>query len=324
VWRTVNSGGRERHYLLARPDRHGAPGGPPGGPPGGVSGAAPAPLILEFHGLTSNAEQQAAYSGLAAAGAARGFVVATAQGSGRVPHWNYPGMPGVDDVAFVDDLVDAIGREVAIDTRRIFAAGISNGAGLVTSMVSRVRRPFAGIAAVAGANIARAVSAAPIGVLIFHGTDDPLIPYAGGRYFQGVGGRGRGRSGRRFGPRARASARGRLGEPGGGGRGLGGRIGAHGGAGGLINLPAAPVEQTAADWARVGGCDAAPAETRVGADVRHLVYGRCARGATVELFAVDGGGHVWPGARDVAVPMLGRTTRTVDATAVILDRWCTP
>jgi len=299
VWRTVRSGGIERGYLLALPEDR--------------DPARPSPLVLEFHGLTSNAAQQAEYSGLAAVATARGFVVATAQGSGRVPHWNYPGMPGVDDVAFVDDLVDAIADEVRIDDRRIFAAGISNGAGLVMSMVSRVRRPLAGVAAVAGANIARA-GPRGVAVLAFHGTADPLVPYAGGRYFQGLGGPGGGQGRTGGGPvRRRLRAR------------LAARAEAPRGArwGGLVNLPALPVEQTAADWARVNGCDATPTVNRVGDDVRHIAYAARAGGPGVELFAVDGGGHVWPGARDVPVPMLGRTTHTISATAIVVERWST-
>jgi polyhydroxybutyrate depolymerase len=303
VWRTLTSGGLERGYLLARPE-HADP-------------AHPAPLILEFHGLMSNAEQQAAYSGLAAAATRRGFVVVTPQGSGRVPHWNYPGTRGADDVRFVDDLVAAVGQELAVDERRIFAAGISNGAGLVMTMVSRVRHRLAGVAAVAGANIARAASPTALDVLVFHGTADGLIPYAGGRYFQGLGRRGRAAGGI-GGGRRRGPVRRRLQE----------RRGAVSGArsrgramGGLVNLPAVPVEQVVADWARIDGCTGPPATTRIGPDVRHVVYAGGRDGTGVELYAVDGGGHVWPGARDVPAPVLGRTTHTIDATALIVERW---
>jgi polyhydroxybutyrate depolymerase len=282
VWRTLTSGGLERGYLLARPE-HADPAGP-------------APLILEFHGLMSNARQQAAYSGLAAAATRRGFVVVTPQGSGRVPHWNYPGTRGADDVRFVDDLVAAVAREVAVDERRIFAAGISNGAGLVMTMLGRVRLPLAGVAAVAGANIARAAGPAPLDVLVFHGTADGLIPYAGGRYFQGLGRRGRGAGGRSRRPVRRPM-------------------------GGLVNLPAVPVEQTVADWAAIDGCPGPPTTTRIGLDVRHVVYAGGRDGTRVELYAVEGGGHVWPGARDAPAPVLGRTTHTIDATALIVDRF---
>jgi polyhydroxybutyrate depolymerase len=88
-----------------------------------------------------------------------------------------------------------------------------------------------------------------------------------------------------------------------------------------VNLPAVPVEQTVADWARLDGCGPSPEVERVGADVRHVAYRGGHDGTGVDLYAVEGGGHVWPGARDVAVPMLGRTTHTIDATTLMIERW---
>jgi polyhydroxybutyrate depolymerase len=92
---------------------------------------------------------------------------------------------------------------------------------------------------------------------------------------------------------------------------------------GLVNLPAVPVEQTLADWARVDGSAPSPAVERIGSDVRHVAYRGGRNGTSVDLYAVEGGGHVWPGARDVTVPLLGRTTHTIDATALMIERWST-
>jgi polyhydroxybutyrate depolymerase len=52
---------------------------------------------------------------------------------------------------------------------------------------------------------------------------------------------------------------------------------------------------------------------RVADDVVLESYGDCEDGADVQLYVVEGGGHVWPGGR-IDVPGLGYTTHSVSAT----------
>ena len=47
----------------------------------------PAPCVLNLHGLGATAAQQARYTQLGPKGSARGYVVITPQGIGRVPRW---------------------------------------------------------------------------------------------------------------------------------------------------------------------------------------------------------------------------------------------
>jgi hypothetical protein len=51
--------------------------------------------------------------------------------------------------------------------------------------------------------------------------------------------------------------------------------------------------------------------------VRLIEYSSCADGTLVQLYAIDGGGHTWPGSFDV--PGLGYTTQQIDATDLIWD-----
>lgn len=76
-----------------------------------------------------------------------------------------------------------------------------------------------------------------------------------------------------------------------------------------------PVERTAAGWARRNGCDPAPEEDRIGDEVRRLRWTDCV--ARTELYVVEGGGHTWPGARQVTG--LGHVTDQLDITALLGD-----
>jgi polyhydroxybutyrate depolymerase len=81
---------------------------------------------------------------------------------------------------------------------------------------------------------------------------------------------------------------------------------------------------SAAHWAAVDGCDPSPSSVlrpdRAPADgtrIRRWSWTGCAPGTAVTLYAVGGGGHSWPGAAPMHVPVLGRTTRDMSATRTI-------
>jgi polyhydroxybutyrate depolymerase len=242
-------------------------------------------LILNLHGLTSNLVQQLTYSRLAEHAPARGYVVVTPQGSGRVPHWVIPPLPG-DDARFLRAVLDAVTAQVPVDPARRFATGISNGAAMAMALAQTWPGYFAAVAPVAGVNAIPMRPVADVGVCAFHGTADRVVPFEGGALFAGF------RSG--AGPLRQALARRRTPR---------------------VQLPR--VEDALAGFARANGVMTPPLESRLGADVLHEIYAESPR---LELFTVLGGGHTWPGSAD-SVALLGTTTRTVDATTTMLDRF---
>lgn len=256
-----------RSYLLAVPSRR----------PG-----VPAPLIVDLHGLRSNAFQQALYGRLAGTGPPRGYLVVEPEGLRGRTGWKLPGMSrGGDDVAYVGALLDHLERTLCVDRRREYAAGFSNGAGLSAALVCGLRGRLAGVAPVAGLNLARPCrNARPTTIVAFHGTADPIIPFGGGEPFGG--------NQRRVPGWMRPLD-------------------------GVFRLPA--VAPLAARWARTFGCGAAVRDVPA-TGVGHLTYPRCRNGARVELYTVTGGGHTWPGSIPIGT---GRTTHRVDATELILD-----
>jgi len=96
------------------------------------AGPVPAPTVIVLHGATATADRTARSSGFAEAAAAHGFVAVFPQGINR--QWN-DGREGrtaaVDDVGFLNQLLDElVGRGIA-DPARIFIAGISNGGAIL-------------------------------------------------------------------------------------------------------------------------------------------------------------------------------------------------
>jgi len=69
-----------------------------------------------------------------------------------------------------------------------------------------------------------------------------------------------------------------------------------------------------ADWARRNRCDPKPVDSVLAVDVIRREYTGCAEDATVVLYAIRGGGHVWPGGKGMPEWILGPTTRNIDAT----------
>jgi polyhydroxybutyrate depolymerase len=85
-----------------------------------------------------------------------------------------------------------------------------------------------------------------------------------------------------------------------------------GGPVGESGVHVAPVEDSIQEWAEHDGCADVAKEEQATEHVRLVLYEACDQGAAVELYAVEGGGHTWPGAL-IDIP-LGATTHEISAT----------
>jgi polyhydroxybutyrate depolymerase len=81
----------------------------------------------------------------------------------------------------------------------------------------------------------------------------------------------------------------------------------------------APVQAIVGTWATRNGCTT-PVDSRIEPDIRTRVYVGCAPGLSTTLYTVEGGGHTWPDGV-VDLPAFGPTTRTIDATDLILEHF---
>lgn len=149
------------------------------------------PLVIGFHGGGGNAESFARNGWNGTADANR-FLMVYPEGTGRFPGvflgltWNGGGCCGiaqqrdVDDVAFVDALIDAVDREWGVDQRRVFATGFSNGGIMAYRLGVALAHRLAAIAPVGASFMASEMAERPIPVLAIHGALDRNVPWQGG------------------------------------------------------------------------------------------------------------------------------------------------
>lgn len=90
----------------------------------------------------------------------------------------------VDDVGFIRDLLREVARSHCVDETRVFAMGFSNGAFLAHRLACELDGAIRAIVPVAGTlgiPEGQCARTAPLPVLAFHGTEDKLVPYEGGK-----------------------------------------------------------------------------------------------------------------------------------------------
>jgi polyhydroxybutyrate depolymerase len=221
----------------------------------------------------------ATHTGLTGPATARGYAVAYPDGIER--RWNdgRGTSAGQDDVEFIRILLDSLGRELPVDPGRIYATGISNGAGLAYRLACDLPGTFAAIAPVAGAPAAaleeRCAATLPVSVISFQGTRDRLMPYEGGHV---------------------SIRRGQV-------------LSAQRSAALFAEVNGCTPSPTVT---------AEPDSVRDGTRIRRSDYGGCGDGREVVLYTIEGGGHTWPGGPPVG-RLVGRVSRDLDATRTMLD-----
>jgi len=164
----LDSGGVTREYLLHISSTYDA-------------GTA-VPLLINIHGFSATAQQQALLSGMSGKSDNEGFIVVYPQALGDPPTWRVGPLGGGDeDLAFIVDLIDHMQAGYNIDPRRIYATGISNGGGMVNRLGCELADRVAAIGPVSGAYLfdEDCSPARPVPVVAFHGTADQLVPYEG-------------------------------------------------------------------------------------------------------------------------------------------------
>ena len=151
-----------------------------------------APVLVVLHGGGATADEMAAATRMDAAAAAHGFVAVYPQAHGGRFDAGIccSSVPG--EIAFVERLLDELAGRFAIDRRRIFAAGFSNGGFMAYRLACQRSQRFAAVAAVAATELTVPCRPShPVSVLHIQARDETRVPFAGGRWARHPrGGRG--------------------------------------------------------------------------------------------------------------------------------------
>jgi len=247
----IVSGGVKRNYLLYVPQ--------------GYDGSKALPLVFLLHGHGMSAESMMKSTRMNEKADQENFFAVYPQGTvgplGKTG-WNTGSNddvnPNIDDVAFIRDLAIKLEGQLNVDSKRIYASGLSFGAAMSHRLAAELPDILAGVAVVAGA-IGNSVDGgvtylpvaqqakSPISVLILHGYNDTHVLYDGG---QGV----------------------------------------------IPGLNVLPVSDAVAFWTQADGCTDTPPPPQFPStnNIQIQDFTACTAGSEVELIAIQSGEHEWP------------------------------
>lgn len=263
--------------------------------PSSVSKTTPVPLVLALHGKGGNGKSMELLTrkGFNKLADKKGFIVVYPDGIEK--NWNdgrkddssndRAHRENIDDVGFLTALMDTMIRKYAINQKRIYVTGMSNGAIMAYRMACESAYKVAAIAPVTG-NMSPLVinGCSPSGsvpVLAINGTDDPVVPFRGGMITSTL----------------KKTDLGKV----------------------------MSTEASVRYWVAHNGCSPDPVviqmpDTNPNDGTRVIVkqYLKGKNGADVILYEVTGGGHTWPGGLQyLPKKLIGRTCRDFDAAEVI-------
>jgi len=238
---TLTHDSEERTYKLYVPDSY--------------TGNTAVPLVFNFHGYTSNAEQQSFYGDFRPIADVENFIVVHPQGllddMGNT-HFNAQWQSTVDDIGFTSALIDDLVANYNIDETRIYSTGMSNGGFMSYTLACELSDKFAAVASVTGSMTINQVTdtcnptnARP--AMQIHGTADAVVPYNGNVWMAKIED--------------------------------------------VVNLWVSkngcdidPVISPVPDENIIDGSTA-----------EHYIYSNGTNGAEIELYKITGGAHTWPG-----------------------------
>lgn len=162
--------------------------------PKSYSADASTPLLINLHGYTGTGPSQSAYTFLQEAAFKSGVAYIAPTGSEDSfgsTYWNATeaccdfNKSGVNDIEYLDSLIEKSIKAANIDPSRVYLFGHSNGHFMAYAYLCSGTRKIAAVAGLAGAMDPDPAlcKAAPNNILHIHGEKDGTILYAGGALF---------------------------------------------------------------------------------------------------------------------------------------------
>ncbi len=253
------------------------------------------PLVVALHGTETNIDKIERRTGLSNKAEEEGFILVYPGGSGQFRDllltWNarfccgYAVENNIDDVGFINSLIDEIILNFNIDTKQVYIIGFSNGGMLAYRIASELSEKINGVAVVSGAMGGKTFESSltykipkpkkEIPLIIFHGRKDEIVPYDGG---------------------TTESSK-------------------------TINTGAysyLSVEEAVSFWISNNECSIEP-ETSTIKEGKVTVdfYSKCKNNSNVVLYTLNEGGHSWPGG--VKIGEDGSIVEYISATDIIWE-----
>jgi polyhydroxybutyrate depolymerase len=147
--------------------------------PENFTGTSSLPLLLSFHGLSSNMNFNYDYTNFSELAERENFIVVHPNGIDNrwtVSATNNP------DIDFIEALLDQLENDYNIASNRIYSTGMSNGGNFSFTLACGLIDRIAAIASVTGLMLQMAIGdcipSRPLAVLHIHGTEDLIANYA--------------------------------------------------------------------------------------------------------------------------------------------------
>jgi polyhydroxybutyrate depolymerase len=161
--------------------------------PASYSPGTPVPMVLNFHGYTSNAFEQMFYGDFRAIADTAGFLLVIPDGTldaTGTTYWNSGWGGTVDDIGFTSALIDQIAASYSVNLNRVYSTGMSNGGFMSYTLACSLSNRIAAIASVTGSmNVGQDLTCNaqhPTPVMEIHGTADATVPYEGGGFMEAI------------------------------------------------------------------------------------------------------------------------------------------
>jgi polyhydroxybutyrate depolymerase len=161
--------------------------------PTGFTNSTPVPVVFMLHGGGGTMTNAQGFTNLNSVSNTNGFLAVYPQGYGIIPSGGFSwadgrgtsaDIAGVDDLGFIDKLLDTLIASYSIDTNKIYICGFSNGGFMTQRFACQQNQRFAAMASLGSIMdttlFASCNPSRPIPMLFMLGTADPFVPYNGG------------------------------------------------------------------------------------------------------------------------------------------------
>jgi polyhydroxybutyrate depolymerase len=159
--------------------------------PVSYDGATSVPLLFVFHGYGGNARDLMRWGDMRSVADTAGFILIVPQGykdHRGSPHWNVGSWTigsTVDDIGFIEKIINRTSDEFNLDLKRVYSYGHSNGGYFSFELACQLGNKIAAIGSIGGTMSTESYDSCEpshnTSVITVHGSSDPIVYYTGGR-----------------------------------------------------------------------------------------------------------------------------------------------